>query len=165
MQLSSVVAAGPRETYVQFYSNDSKDRRSNKQSATEGSFKLGSELLNQNEVLETRVYALQKSLEAANQAIKEKDMIIELKDAEMKGLKENLSNFEERFNKLNEENQLHRIKIGHQNDLIENNKVKIQVLETQAHALTEALISCEQSVEGQLKEKFKIGKHIKLMNV
>jgi len=138
----------------------SKDRRSNKPSVTEGSFKLGSELLNQNEILESRIYALQKSLEAANQTIKEKDIIIELKDAEMKGLKDNLAHFEERLNKVNEESQLQQIKLGHQNNLIEDMKVKVQVLETQAHALTEALISCEQSVEGQLKEKFKIGKCI-----
>lgn len=135
----------------------SKDRRSGKQSGTEGSFKLGSELLNQNEVLEARVQALQKSLDAANQSNREKDMLIELKDAEIKGLKDNLAHFEEKLNKLNEESQLQQIKIGHQNDIIENTNVKIQVLETQAHALTEALISCEQSVEGQLKEKFKIG--------
>jgi len=123
---------------------------------TYGPFKINYELLNQNEMLELRVQTLQSEIEGLKQMNKEKDTLVDKQAKELKQLKEMIADYENKFIQFDEGQQMAQIKLSRQSDITENMNVKATVLEKQVHALTDALLNCEQSIEQLLEEKSKI---------
>lgn len=136
---------------------DKNNRETLKQHEMNAFSKINFELLNQNEILELKNQGLQNDLEIANSMIKEKDLKIEKQGIEIKSLKDKVAQFEDQLNQINEEKQLLQIKINWQNNATEDMSIKAQVFEKQVHALTEALLNYENSIENLLNEKSKMG--------
>ena len=126
------------------------------QQETDALLKSNSELLSKNELLEIRVQELQNELENAKQVIKEKDALTQRQGKEITSLKNIIAELETKLSKFDEGKQLTILKMNKQNDMQENLSIKAQVLEKQVHALTDALLNCEQSMEALLMEKSKI---------
>ena len=116
------------------------------------------ELVNQNEMLEMRFHGMQIELEKARAAILEKNKKIEKQEAEIISVKSTIVQLGDKLSQLTEENQLYYIKLNKQNVTSIDTDTRAHVLEKQVHALTEALLSCEQSIETLLKEKSKMSK-------
>ena len=132
----------------------------NKQGDTYSDLKVNLELVNQNEMLEMRLHGMQIELEKARATILEKNRKIEKQEAEIISVKSTIVHLGDKITQLTEENQLYYIKLNKQNVNSNDTDTKAHVLEKQVHALTEALLSCEQSVETLLKEKSKMSKHL-----
>ena len=107
-------------------------------------------------MLEMRVQTLQAEVETLKQMNKEKDTVLEKQSKEMRTLKETIADYENKFIQFDEGKQMAQIKLGRQSDITENMNVKATVLEKQVHALTDALLNCEQSIEQLLEEKSRI---------
>lgn len=107
-------------------------------------------------MLELKIQELQNEFENAKQVIKEKDFSIQKQGKEINSLKSTISELETKLSKFDEGKQLTILKMNKQNDMQENLSIKAQVLEKQVHALTDALLNCEQSIEALLMEKSKI---------
>jgi kinesin family protein 5 len=68
-------------------------------------------------------------------------------------MKNSLLQLENKLSQLSEQNQLTEMKYDKNSDSTDHLKITCQVLEKQVHAITEALLSCETSIEALLKEK------------
>jgi kinesin family protein 5 len=116
-------------------------------------FKTNLELINQNETLELRVHSLKKEVNRLNSLVEEKDSKLKKQEEENMDMKNSLLQLESKLSHLSEHNQMSEMKFDKNNDSTEHLKITCQVLEKQVNAITEALLSCEQSIESLLKEK------------
>lgn len=89
--------------------------------------------------------------------IEERDLKIKRQEEDIMSLKNTLLQLENKYNILYEEKQLSELRVDKNSESSEHLKLTAQVLEKQVNAITEALINCEDSIEGLLRDKANVG--------
>lgn len=109
-----------------------------------------------NESLEMRFNVLSKEYTRSKKELTEKDIKLKEQEEEIRLMKSQLLNYENKINTLTAENSEMRLKIFTKADNLETQKLTIEVLEQQIHAINEALNSNQTSIEQLLTQKSRL---------
>ena len=119
-------------------------------------YKTNLELLSVNENLEMRFNVLSIEYTKIKCELVDKEQKIKEQDEEIRQMKSQLLNYENKINHLTLENNDIQLKISAKVDNLDNQKLTIEVLERQIYAINEALNSNQSSIEDLLTQKSRL---------
>ena len=143
--------------------SSTSDPKSKKEYQTYTYFKTNLELINQNEILEMRVKSLKGEVDNLKGMLVEKDKKILNQEEEDMKLRNSLLQMENKYNQIIEDKYMANLNVDTQKGDTDHLKLTIQVLQKEVNAFTEALGSCEQSIQNLLKEKSRTSNYDKIV--
>ena len=143
--------------------SNTSDPKSKKEYQTYTYFKTNLELINQNEILEMRVKSLKSEIDNLKGTLVETDKRILNKEEENMQLRNSLLQMENKYNEIMEDKYMANLKLDTQKSDTNHLNLTIQVLQQEVNAFTDALGSCEQSIQNLLKEKSRTSNYDKMV--
>lgn len=119
-------------------------------------YKTNLELLNLNDNLELRMNQLSMELNRTKRELVDKDGKIKEQEDEIRLMKSQLLQYENKINMLTEENSSMQLTLDTNTDNLDTQRLTIEILEKQVYAINEALNNTQTSIEKILSEKSRL---------